>query len=104
MLKIVDCAIAVCAATTNNRATNNPDRTLEFFTVLDPPFLLSAKKNAQRTHLRVQHWTSSSSDFLPHSSVRQRHFCNRCARDCQQLLSRGAWRARFNPVISSYTP
>jgi hypothetical protein len=33
MLKIVDCAIAVCAVTINKRATNNPERTLTFFTV-----------------------------------------------------------------------
>src|SRR5215471_8262267 len=34
MLKIVDCAIAVCAATTNKSATNNPERTLKLFTVI----------------------------------------------------------------------
>ena len=53
MLKIVDCAIAVCAVTINNRATNNPERTLKFFTAFNPPFLFSAKKNAQKHPLGV---------------------------------------------------
>src|SRR5438128_6928131 len=44
MLKIVDCAIAVCAITTNNRATNNPEKTLNFFTVSNPPFLVLVQK------------------------------------------------------------
>src|SRR6266849_5695698 len=66
---MVDCAIAVCAATTNKRATNNPEKTLIFFTVFYPPFFLS-KKNAQPHQNVVHNWTSSSSEFLPHSFVR----------------------------------
>jgi hypothetical protein len=61
ILNIVDCAIAVCAVTTNKRATNNPDRTLEFFTVFTRPFF--AKKNAQQHYLSA-HWTPSSSEFF----------------------------------------
>src|SRR5215470_4137527 len=48
ILKIVDCAIADCAATTNKRATNNPERTLNLFTVFTRLSSLSAKKNAQQ--------------------------------------------------------
>jgi len=39
MLKIVDCAIALCALTTKERATHNPGRTCDFFTV-EPTFLV----------------------------------------------------------------
>jgi len=46
---------------TNKRATNNPDRTLKFFTVFTRPFF--AKKNAQQHYLSA-HWTPSSSEFF----------------------------------------
>src|SRR5215510_1084439 len=72
ILKIVDCAIAVCAVTTNKRATNNPERTLNLFTVFTPPFFFKRKKNAQ------QHPTLGCilgrlclQNFLPHSLVRR---------------------------------
>jgi hypothetical protein len=62
MLKIVDCANAVCAVTANKRAINNPERTLAFFTVL-PAFLRCKKKRPAASH-RDANWTSSSSEFF----------------------------------------
>src|SRR5262249_41829916 len=53
ILKIVDCAIAVCTVTTNKRATNNPDRTLKFFTAFTRPFFLQ-KKTPSSTNVAVQ--------------------------------------------------
>src|SRR5262245_44105949 len=50
MLKIVDCAIRVCAATENIKATNNTEKSL--FMAL--PASLSAKKNAQNASTRCR--------------------------------------------------
>src|SRR5262245_39001828 len=88
MLKIVDCASAVCAAITNIRATTNPERTLKLFTVFSPPFFFTAKKNAQLHHSRCD-WTSLSPEiFLPHSAVRPDKFVARDVRGCQLNTSR----------------
>src|SRR5215510_5418799 len=56
ILKIVDCAIAVCAVTTNKRATNNPERTLNLFTVFTRLSSLSAKKKPSHTPHRGAYW------------------------------------------------
>src|SRR5262245_19196389 len=48
MLKMVDCAIAVCAATTNKSATNSPEKTLVLFTVLTR-LSFSQQKTPSRT-------------------------------------------------------
>src|SRR5438105_11585903 len=81
MLKIVDCAMAVCAITTNNRATNNPEKTLNFFTVIYPPFLfLVQKKTPSRTHHGAQLDVIVFRNFWPHSTVRRDRFCSALAR------------------------
>src|SRR5215510_14399795 len=84
ILKIVDCAIAVCAVTTNKRATNNPERTLNLFTVFTRLSSFSAKKNAQQHQHRVQTGTSSSSEFFAAQLRAARDtFVTQQARGCQ---------------------
>jgi hypothetical protein len=77
MLKIVDCAIAVCAVTTNKSATNNPERTLKLFTVVTRLSSLSAKKKPQPHRLLGATGTSSSSEFFAAQLCAARQFCNR---------------------------
>src|SRR5215467_4736686 len=79
MLKIVDCAIAVCAVTTNKSATNNPERTLKVFTVLTRLSSLSAKKKPQLHRLlEVRLGRRRLQNFLPHNSVRRDNFVTDC--------------------------
>src|SRR5262245_38859869 len=79
MLKIVDCANAVCAVTATKRATNNPERTLKFFTVVSPPFFLMQKKTPSSTDL-VCNWTPLSSEFFAAQHCAAREIFNRPCR------------------------
>jgi hypothetical protein len=78
MLKIVDCASADCAVTMNKRATNNPERTLKLFTVVNPPFFIECKKKAQQ-HRPGDYWTSLSSEFFAAQRCATRQICNSLA-------------------------
>src|SRR5262245_63389696 len=75
ILNIVDCAIAVCAVTTNKRATNNPERTLPFFTVL-PAFLRYKKKRPAASHRDATGTSSSSEFFCRTASCGAGQFCS----------------------------
>jgi hypothetical protein len=77
MLKIVDCAIAVSAVTTNKSATNNPARTLKLFTVLTRLSPIVQKKTPSFAPTVVCNWTPSSSEFFAAQLCAARQFCSR---------------------------
>jgi len=73
MLKMVDCAIAVCALKTNETATNNPEKNLVLFTVFTR-LSFECKKKAQLHQLRCPTGRRRLQKFLLHNSVQRKEF------------------------------
>jgi hypothetical protein len=83
---MVDCAIAVCAATTNKRATNNPEKTLIFFTVFYPPFFLFKQKKRPAAPKRGAQLDVVVFRIFAAQLCAARQFCNSDAGGSQDLL------------------
>jgi len=98
MLKMVDCAIAVCALKTNETATNSPEKNLVLFTV-STRLSLECKKKRPVAPTAVPNWTSSSSEFLPHSFVRRESFVTQSMDEVKIYFKAGKKRRARPQVI-----